>query len=424
MTSKKLDVYLNKIFVGIFKQNSSGGGKLSFTYDEKYLESSQVLKLSASLPLRPETFDDTTTRAFFSGLLPDEKQLELIAKNLKSSARNPFALLSEIGRDCAGSIEILPPGEKLPSYDQGSQEKLTENKLYKILSEIRTNPLLAANKKIRLSLAGAQSKLAVFFDEKKNSLPELVKNKPSTHILKPIIPDLPDSVHNEFFCMKLAKEIKLEVAEVFLKQVKDRPYLLIRRYDRTKSKGQIIRIHQEDFCQALGLFPWQKYQGIDGGPSTEICFKLIEKYSTLPGLDSSRFIRTIIFNYLIGNSDAHGKNFSFLYQGKTVRLAPLYDLISTNSYSKLEHRMAMKLGRCHDPDRTSLNHWYSLVSNTNTAKSYLNQELKNFATLLPKTAESLHKKLQKKGIESEAFDKVRRVIEKRSKRILGYFKTP
>ncbi|MES2962055.1 MAG: type II toxin-antitoxin system HipA family toxin [Pseudomonadota bacterium] len=423
MTTKKLEVYLNKIFTGIFEQNSSGGGKLSFTYDKKYLKSANAKKLSICLPLKPEAFDDATTRAFFSGLLPEDKQLVLVAKNLKSSARNPFALLSEVGRDCAGSIEILPSGEKPPSYFEGSSEKLSENKLYEILSEIRTNPLLAANKKIRLSLAGAQSKLAVLFDEKKkNALPELVKNKPSTHILKPIIPDLPDSVHNEFFCMKLAKEIGFEVAEVFLKQVKERHYLLIRRYDRVKSKGYTIRIHQEDFCQALGLFPEQKYQGVDGGPGIENCLKLITEHCSFPGLDSARFINAVIFNYLIGNSDAHGKNFSFLYQGSSIKLAPLYDLISTNSYSKLEHRMAMKLGRSHDPDRTTLRHWHSIVADKATSRSYLDKELQNLAIKLPQAAEALQNKLKKAGIESEVFNVIRGTIAKRSTRILGYFK--
>lgn len=420
MSTKKLDVYLNKVFAGIFEQDLSG--KLFFTYDQDFLKSRNPQPLSASLPLQESSFSDKIVRPFFSSLLPEGTQLELVAKNLKSSQKNPFALLFQIGRDCAGAVEIMPQNQEPPSYEDGSLETLSEEKLYQILSDIHSNPLLAGNKKMRLSLAGAQSKLAVFFDERKKSLPKLVKDTPSTHILKPAIPNLLDSVHNEFFCMKLAKEIEFDVAEVFFKTSKDRPYLLVRRYDRTKLNSHIIRIHQEDFCQTLGLPPEQKYQGIDGGPSIKICLDLIEKYGSFVALDKLRFIQSVIFNYLIGNSDAHGKNFSFLYTNGQTRLAPFYDLISTNSYSKLQSRMAMKIGKSHDPERTLLVHWHDIVADTNTARTHLNKELKSFATKLPRVAENLKQQLAKQGIESEVFDVIIKLINKRASRILGYFK--
>ncbi len=426
MTTKKLDVYLNKIFAGVFEQNSSGGGALSFTYDEEYLKSENAAPLSIPLPLRSEPFGHNQTKCFFSGLLPDEDQRTVLARKLKLSPENPFALLAEVGRDCAGAIEILRRGEKPPSYDEGSVETLSEDRLYEILGKMYTNPLLATNGNIKISLAGAQSKQAVFFDEKKKSLPQLVKEKPSTHILKPPMTWLENSSENEFFCMKLAGKVGLEVAEVFLKNVRDRPYLLIRRYDRTKFKGKTIRIHQEDFCQALGLPPESKYQGKDGGPGILDCLKLIEENSSFIALDKTRFLQAVIFNYLIGNSDAHGKNFSFLHEGKKTRLAPLYDLLSAEAYeylgvSKMEHNMAMKIDKIYDPNRLYLSHWYSIVDNTNTAKTQLNKELKSFATKLPKAALTLQESLKKEGIESEIFDKIRGIIEKRSKRILGYF---
>ncbi len=426
MATKKLDVYLNKIFAGVFEQNSSGGGALSFTYDEKYLKSANAAPISASLPLRSEPFGNKPTKSFFSGLLPDEMQRDILAKKLKLSPQNVFALLAEVGRDCAGSIEILHRGKKPPSYDEGSVEPLSADGLYEILGKIYTNPMIAAGGSVRISLAGAQSKQAVFFDEKKKSLPQLVKEKPSTHILKPPILGLVDSSENEFFCMKMAGKVGLEVAEVFLKKIQDRPYLLVRRYDRTKLKGKTIRIHQEDFCQALGLPPESKYQGKDGGPGILDCLNLIEKNSSFIARDKTRFLQAVIFNYLIGNSDAHGKNFSFLHEGGKTRLAPLYDLLSAEAYeylgtSKMEHNMAMKIDKIYDPDRLYLFHWHSIVGDTGTAKTQLNKELKSFATKVPKAALALQESLKKQGIESEIFTKIRNLIDKRSRRILGYF---
>jgi serine/threonine-protein kinase HipA len=418
--TKTLTVHFNKIFVGTFEQNPSG--RLSFSYDQKYLESSQATPLSISLPLRPETFDDKTTRAFFSGLLPDDHQREVLAKNLGLSPRNPFALLFKVGGDCAGAIEMHSGSLVKNSKKAETAIALTEAKLSKIIDELRIKPLLAGSNKAKLSLAGAQSKLAVFFDEKKKkSLPKLLKNTPSTHILKPIIPNFPDSSHNEFFCMKLAEEIDLDVAKTFLKFADKKPYLLIRRYDRELDfKGCITRIHQEDFCQAMSIPPELKYQQ-EGGPSILSCLSLIEKHSSQAALDKLKFLRAIIFNFLVGNSDAHGKNFSFLHEKNRTKLAPLYDLISTTIYSQLDKNMAMKIGKVSDPERLFLAHWHSIIAGNNTAKSNLNKELKTFADKLPIAAKTLQKKLQKNGISSPVFDDIIAVINKRAARILGYF---
>lgn len=424
MTTNKLHVYIDKVFAGILEQ-SIDGGVLSFVYDSKYIILKDHPGLSISLPIRPEPFGDKAVRAFFSGLLPDSEQLDLLAKQLKVSPKNPFAILSKIGRDCAGAVEIVTPLEKPVSYGDDSGRLLSEDELYKIINEIYTNPLLAGReRKIRLSLAGAQSKLAVFFDEKKNSLPKLVDKSTTTHILKPTMPYFPDSVHNEFFCMRLAKKMNLDVAEVFLKFAKEKPYLLIRRYDRLKNyQGLIIRAHQEDFCQALGLMPEMKYQGIDGGPGIATCMDLIKKNSFQPAKDILKFLDAIIFNYLIGNSDAHGKNFSFLYQNNLVKLAPLYDLVCTAAHKQLDQKMAMKIGRVSDPSRLLLQNWHSLFPNkTSSARLLLNKTLENFAKTLPNQAYLLKKDLEMHKINSPIFDDIISVINKRSARIMGYFK--
>jgi serine/threonine-protein kinase HipA len=183
--------------------------------------------------------------------------------------------------------------------------------------------------------------------------------------------------------------------------------LLIRRYDRVKnSKGLITRIHQEDFCQALGLMPEMKYQGIDGGPGIAVCMDLINRNSSQPAKDILKFVNAIIFNYLIGNSDAHGKNFSFLYKKNLVSLAPLYDLVCTATHKQLDQKMAMKIGRVSDPSYLLLRNWYSLFSDNQSAKSLLNKTLKDSAATLPTTAYLLKEDLEKHGISSPIFDKI------------------
>lgn len=417
--SKKLSVYLNKIFIGTYEQELSG--KTIFTYDSNYLKSAKARLLSISLPLQTEPFEHRVVEPFFSALLPDEYQRELLAKNLGKSERNPFALLSVVGGDCAGAIEIINPTKSITKSTVPNQP-LSEDELDRIIKkELPINPLLAS-RKIRLSLAGAQSKLAVFFDEKKDSSPYQISDQPSTHILKPSSPYWKDLPYNEFFCMKLAEKIGLDVAKVLLKFSKKDPYLLVRRYDRSiDSSGRVTRIHQEDFCQALAIMPELKYQA-HGGPSIAKSLQLIETYSIYPARDKLQFIHAVIFNYLIGNCDAHGKNFSFLHLENGIKLAPLYDLVCTATYPT-KNKMAMKIGSTYKIRPLPLRYWHDIVPSTNTAKSSLNKDLKTFATKLPKKAAELKTELEKAGIKSEMFEKVIEAINKRCEYVLEYFES-
>lgn len=417
--SKKLSVYLNKVFIGTYEQELSG--KTIFTYDSNYLKSAKAKPLSISLPLQPEPFEHRVVEPFFSALLPDEYQRELLAKNLGESERNPFALLSIVGGDCAGAIEIINPAKPI-TQSKTPNSPLSEDELDRIIKkELPISPLLASKKsKIRLSLAGAQSKLAVFFDEKKDLFPHQISDQPSTHILKPSNPHWDDLPYNEFFCMKLAEKIGLDVAKVLLKFSKKDPYLLVRRYDRRiDSKGKVTRIHQEDFCQALAIMPEKKYES-HGGPSIAKSLQLIENHSIHPARDKLQFIHAVIFNYLIGNCDAHGKNFSFLHLENGLKFAPLYDLVCTSAYP-IENKMAMRIGSNYKIKPLPLRHWHSIVPNTNTARSSLNKDLKTFATKLPKKAAELKIELEKVGIKSGIFEKVIEVINKRCDYILKYF---
>ncbi len=349
--ARVLDVYLHEMLAGKLIQDD--GGQMQFRYTEDWLGSAKAVPLSYSLPLREGEFSHRACAGFFNGILPEEAGRELIAKNLGISARNDFSMLAEIGRECAGAVIFMPEGEPLPEKEY-HYRPLDEAGLAQILRELPTRPLLAGGGEVRLSLAGAQSKIAVAVTEEGIALP--LGGAPSTHILKPAVERFEGIVYNEAFCMKLAAAVDLPVAEVGFGRAEDVEYLLVERYDRKhRPDGRILRLHQEDFCQALGTRSEQKYQA-EGGPSLKDCFALLRQASAAPVVDLRLLLDAVIFNVLIGNHDAHGKNFSLLYDRyggrlaaallppKKAMLAPFYDLIATAVYPELSSKMAMKIG--------------------------------------------------------------------------------
>lgn len=409
MTSKILDVYLNNVLTGKLIQNESGA--LSFQYDAKYIED-QKTAISVSLPLSVDKYEGDKVKAFFSGLLPEEAIREKIAKHLGVSERNPFALLKAIGGECAGALSLIPEGEALTSESVEDIKPLNDPELVELLDLIKRRPMLAGEEKIRLSLAGAQNKLAVSYQ---NGVVSLVGGStPTTHILKPMIEHVNDSVHNEYFCMKLAKMVGLSVPDVYIHFAGDKPCYLIERYDRTQDKsGHTVRIHQEDFCQVLGILPEIKYER-EGGPNLETCFKLINSYSSKPAVDQIRMLQTVIFNYIIGNADAHGKNFSFLYTGEKPELSPAYDLLSTAIYPDLSDKMAMKIGGRYKADELCLRHWHRLVPDTKAAKANLEKQLATLSEKCVKQSETLKSDLENQGVSSKVFESICEIIQKRA----------
>ena len=347
--TKTLDVYLHRDLVGHLMQDDHG--LMTFAYVERWLEKPNAMPLSHSLPLRSEPFKGKECQGFFGGILPEEQKRELIAKNLGISARNDYAMLERIGGECAGAVTFIPAGQTLPDRDYRYRQ-LSDEALAGILRELPRRPLMAGAEGVRLSLAGAQDKIAVRVSGDEIFLP--LGGAPSTHILKPAIERFDGVVFNEAVCMKLASAAGLPAAEVEFRQVEGIDYLLVERYDRQKRVvpgGPVFyeRLHQEDFCQALGIPSEIKYQS-EGGPSLKQCFALLRDVSRVPIIDLQHLLDAVIFNVLIGNHDAHGKNFSFTYgegtlvTGINIRLAPLYDLVSTVYYPELTPKMAMKIG--------------------------------------------------------------------------------
>lgn len=334
----ELRVYLHNSPVGLLDQDDED--LFTFRYDEEWLQSPDAYALSRMLPLEAKTFTGKKVRPFFAGILPEEGPRRRIDKILGISAGNDFALLERIGGECAGAVCVLPEGET-PKETSPPQRVLTEKELSDIIKELPTRPLMTGRGELRLSLAGAQDKLPIIYQDGDFALP--TDHRPTTHILKPEPDHYPGLAANEYFCMTLAKRMGIKVAETELLMIDEKPCLLSQRYDRSiDSSGSVQRIHQEDFCQALGFPPERKYQA-EGGPRLFDCISLIRSWSSIPALDIPAFIDSLIYNILIGNADAHGKNFSFLYRHEERRMAPLYDLVSTIAWPHLSTNAAMKI---------------------------------------------------------------------------------
>jgi len=411
--ARALDVYWDKALVGRLMQNAAGS--LSFAYDPGFLQTAQA-GISISLPLQKGVFDGDIVKAFFSGLLPEDSVRKRLAQYLGVSDKNAFALLQAVGGECAGALALYPAGESRAPVDANDFETLDDARLAEILAMIRCRPFLARDG-LRLSLAGAQDKLAVGFEDGHVLL--MKGGQPTTHILKPVIDRVIDSAHNELFCMRLAKKAGLDVPLADIHFVNNTPYYIVERYDRARqADGSVARIHQEDFCQASGLLPELKYER-EGGPSVAKCQQVILDHAARPAADQIKFLDIVIFNYLIGNADAHGKNFSLLYRGPKPELAPAYDLLSTAIYPDLPPQMAMKIGGKYEPGDVFLRHWHRLVPETKTAQTAMNKRLKTMAESTIENALVLKETLEAKGLRSPVFADICKVIEDRAKDVIN-----
>ncbi|MEY4776742.1 MAG: hypothetical protein RL759_1255 [Verrucomicrobiota bacterium] len=387
-----LDVYLCRRLAGRLTQDEHG--LTTFVYDAGWLAAPDAVPLSHSMPLRSEVFGRNECGAFFAGVLPESGKRSLIARNLGVSANNDYALLERIGGDCAGAITFIESGKPLPP-EKGEYRLVRDAELEKFLLGLPVRPLMAGEAGVRLSLAGVQDKLAVRIMDGKVYLP--LDGSPSSHILKPAIKEYPDVVQNEAFCMRLARAVGLNVANVEVGRAGEVDYLCVERYDRSVGPAGLLREHQEDFCQALNVSPDNKYQA-EGGPSLKDCFSLLREASSSPVRDLQAMLDAVVFNCLIGNDDAHGKNFSLLYGRdatgrRTVSLAPLYDLISTAQYENLSKAMAMKLGGESDSQKLSQVHFAKFAEDVGLTKPIVRTRVAELASATAKAIDGVSKDL-------------------------------
>ncbi len=374
MASTALDVYLHGRLAGTLSRKDNGN--LQYRYDSAYVEE-QGPRLSLNLPLQAEAFPHRDCLAFFGNLLPEEDVRTQIALATGISAGNDYQLLERFGGDVAGAVTLQPPRDER-EQEKDSLEVLSAERLDEILAGLPQRPLAVdENGEVRLSLAGAQSKLPVVETEEGFALPH-GSGHPTTHILKPEPARFPGLVDNEFFCMRLAREVGLEVATVERAETTSGlPYLIVERYDRDLSEEPIRRLHQEDLCQALGKLHVEKYQQ-EGGPSVVEAMALIDETSVAPARDRQQFWLALVFNVLIGNCDAHGKNYSLLYDSPAPRLAPLYDLLSTSVYGELTRRLSMSIDGVAMLEDVEIKAWERLANEVGFAPRFLPQRTQPF----------------------------------------------
>ena len=308
-----LNVWNGRRLVGCLRRNSFG--QIGFRYDPGWLAGGGFA-ISQTLPLSAEEFtaEEGVAHRFFANLLPEGAFREHIARDLKISDTD-FNLLRAIGGECAGALSFLPP-EREPSPEQ-NYHPVTDEELAALVLHRGQMYFWARQQKSRFSLAGAQDKFPVLVREGKYLLPQ--RESPSSHILKFEIAEYRNVPAYETFTALLARAVGLPVVNIQLQSINKARYTIMERYDRFRSDdGEVLRAHQEDFCQALGYGHERKYQE-DGGPSFAQCFHMLRDVSSNPDEDLPHLLRWQIFNVLAGNSDGHAKNLSLRYNTATER---------------------------------------------------------------------------------------------------------
>ena len=347
---KELYILVDGIHMGTLI--SRPNAKVEFTYSNSWYNYKHHYPLSISIPMNSRNHSSDKILPFLWNLLPDnEVTLEGWARQYQTSARNPFALLSHVGEDCAGSIQIVPPQrvEEVLSPDYSQLIHISEPDIAQRLRDLRKDASLGRHLSDtgNFSLAGAQAKTA--FHKSIDGQWSIPSGRiPTTHIFKPSTMSFDGYEVNEYFCLELAGYLGLPRARSEVMQFEDQRVFVVERYDRIlHSNRQYIRIHQEDCCQALGYMPGEKYPN-EGGPNATQISELILAHSSSPEEDFYTFVRALILNWIILGTDAHAKNYAFLLGAGQTRLAPLYDISSSLPYPRdipiRKAKLAMKIG--------------------------------------------------------------------------------
>lgn len=332
-THVPLNVYLNGRLVGRLRRESSGA--IDFVYDPSWLGWDNAIPVSVSLPLREDRYIGDPVLAVFENLLPDNDDIRRrLAERAKAEGSDPYSLLAAVGRDCVGALQFLPDGVAVGQTGVIDARPVSDEEIAKIVSDLARSPLgVGEDQEFRISLAGAQEKTALLYWDRKWQVPH--GTTATTHILKPQIGRLPNgidlsnSVENEHFCLELVAALGLPVAKSQIVDFAGKRVLSIERFDRTRTRdGRLLRVPQEDCCQALSIPPSRKYES-DGGPGIRAIYDLF-KGSDVPDEDHKTLFKAQIVFWLLGATDGHAKNFSIrLATGGRFRLTPLYDIVST-----------------------------------------------------------------------------------------------
>lgn len=349
---KKLNIYLNSLPLGYleFKDRTN----LTFAYHSEWLERTTSFPISRSLPLREQPYDGGKVYAYFDNLLPDAISIrQRVAAKMHAESDQVFDLLAVVGRDCVGALQFVPQGQQSPILKAARGIPISEGDIATKLKNLHSVPLAASEEEdIRLSIAGAQEKTAFLFSEKKWQVP--LGSTPTTHIFKPQIGELKpglsfsDSVENEWLCSQIVKEFGLPVANCEIVNFEDVKVLIVERFDRQWLDKKLIRIPQEDICQALSVPNYNKYES-DGGPGIQAIMNLLYESKKAED-DRVIFLKAQIIFYLLAAIDGHAKNFSIRWGPFGFEMTPLYDILSAHPLiytGKLQFekiKMAMAVG--------------------------------------------------------------------------------
>jgi serine/threonine-protein kinase HipA len=346
-----LPIYFEQRLVGRIDVDKNGPG---FTYNPDWVALRGAFPISITMPLKTDRITSDVFLPWAANLLPESEQLRTLGQLLGLSRADVIGLLSAIGGDTAGALSIGQPG-KTATVQWRSVE--TPDELERLIDGLPNKPFLVGEEGVSMSLAGAQTKLAAAVDEARRiSIP--MNSSPSTHILKPDVPQLSGSIYNEAFCLTLARRLNLSAPYATTGRAGKRGYLLVERYDRRYQSGRWRRLHQEDYCQALGKPPSAKYEsnqtGI-GGPTLKEMFALTRRH--MAPTEILRLLDRVIFNVLVCNTDAHAKNYSVMIGGNGISLAPTYDVMCGEVWESVTKNLVHKIGGSNRCEQLQAKHW-------------------------------------------------------------------
>lgn len=401
----------------------SNRGRLAFGYAEEWRAARGGYPLSLSMPLAAIEHGHRPVEAFLWGLLPDnDVVLERWARRFQVSARDPFALIRHVGEDCAGAVQFVRPGrlDAVLGHGPVEIEWLDERSIAERLRILRADHAAwrIPRDTGQFSLAGAQPKTALLYENGRWGIPS--GRTPTTHILKPPTGEFDGHAENEHLCMRLASALGLITARSEVKWFEDEIAIAIERYDRQRTDAGLVRVHQEDTCQALAILPTRKYES-DGGPGPRAIVELLRTFSDRPNDDVQRFVDALAFNWLIGGTDTHGKNYSLLIgtEGRS-RLAPLYDIASILPYDfDLQRvRFAMKIGGEYRLRDIGPRQWRQLAVDLKLDRDTLVDRIRDLACAIPDRLADLHRAIEQEGLDHPLIHRLSDVLIERAGRCL------
>ncbi|HEY7243407.1 MAG TPA: type II toxin-antitoxin system HipA family toxin, partial [Xanthobacteraceae bacterium] len=400
--------------VGTIEVDGHGPG---LRYDPKWLGLRGAFPISLTMPLAPERIPAETFLPWAANLLPESEQLRTLGQLLGMARSDVIGLLCAIGGDTAGALSIGQPGRTASVHWRPLE---TPEDLERVIEDLPRKPFLAGEEGVSMSLAGVQSKLAVAVDAAgRICIP--MHGSPSTHILKPDTPRLPGSVHNEAFCLSLARRLRMPAPQVTTGRAGSRSYLLAQRYDRTHVADRWRRLHQEDFCQALGKLPSAKYESNHtglGGPSLPEMLALARRH--LPAIDLLRFVDMVVLNVLLCNTDAHAKNYAIMIKGNGAALAPMYDVVCGEVWDHVTRRLAQRIGGAERGDALTARHWRQLARDCGLNPAQVLERVRGLAELvLAETQAAAAEVAAMPAGTHPILDAARAAVEARAKLILA-----